>query len=252
MNSRFDLSNKVAVVTGGSRGLGLAIAKGLAEHGANVAIISTKQSTELEAQIAGTTGVKVKSYGFDLSDFAAYDGLFGSIVADFGTVDILVNNAGVQRRSPAADFAMEDFDFVLDVNLKAPFMLCQRAAKIMMAKGYGKIINMASLLSFQGGLNVPAYTASKSAVMGFTKSMSNEWAKLGINVNCIAPGYVATDMNEALLADETRNRQILERIPKGRWANPEDMVGAAIFLASAASDYVSGTTIIVDGGWMGR
>jgi 2-deoxy-D-gluconate 3-dehydrogenase len=250
--TRFDLSKKVAVVTGGSRGLGLAIAEGFAQHGAEVAVISTKQSKELQEQIAGTSGVKVKSYGFDLSNFEAYDELIGNIKSDFGTIDILLNNAGVQRRSPAADFPMDDFNFVLDINLKAPFLLCQKAAKIMIEKGRGKIINMASLLSFQGGLNVPAYTASKSAVMGFTKSMSNEWAKLGINVNCIAPGYVATDMNEALIADETRNRQILERIPMGRWANPEDMVGAAIFLASSASDYISGTTIIVDGGWMGR
>ena len=254
MTTRFDLSKKVAMVTGGSRGLGLAIAKGFAQHGADVAVISTKRSCELEEQIADASGVKVKvkSYGFDLSNFEAYDELIDNIKSDFGTIDILLNNAGVQRRSPAADFPMDDFDFVLDINLKAPFMLCQKVAKIMIEKGRGKIINMASLLSFQGGLNVPAYTASKSAVMGFTKSMSNEWAKFGINVNCIAPGYVATDMNEALLADETRNRQILERIPMGRWANPEDMTGAAIFLASSASDYISGTTIIVDGGWMGR
>ena len=252
MSSRFDLSKKVAVITGGSRGLGLAIAKGFAECGADIAVISTKQSPQLEELLADVSGTKVKSYGFDLANFEAYEELIESIKADFGTIDILLNNAGVQRRSPAADFSMDDFDFVLDINLKAPFILCQKAAKIMIEKGRGKIINIASLLSFQGGLNVPAYTASKSAVMGFTKSMSNEWAKLGINVNCIAPGYVATDMNEALLADETRNRQILERIPMGRWANPEDMVGAAIFLASSASDYISGTTVVVDGGWMGR
>lgn len=251
MGKLFDLSGKVAVVTGGSRGVGNAIAKGLAAAGADVAIVSTKHTPEVEESLI-KMGVRAKSYGFNLADFAAYDGLVGQILSDFGNLDILVNNAGVQRRFPAVDFPLEDFDAVLDINLRAPFLLCQKAAGIMIPKGYGKIINIASLLTFQGGLTVPAYAASKAAVAGFTKSMSNEWSKLGINVNCIAPGYVATDMNEALLKDETRNRQILERIPKGRWAAPEDMVGAAIFLASKASDYVCGTTIVVDGGWMGR
>ncbi|MCL2248162.1 MAG: glucose 1-dehydrogenase [Oscillospiraceae bacterium] len=251
MNNLFDLSNKTAIVTGGSRGLGLAISLGLAECGANIATVSREASAELENNIS-KFGTQVKSYTLDLQNFDGYDDFISRVLSDFGSIDILVNNAGVQRRHPVLEFPPNDFDFVLDVNLKAPFLLCQKAAKVMIDKGYGKIINIASLLSFQGGLTVPAYTASKSAVLGFTKAMSNEWAKLGINVNCIAPGYFATDMNEALLADENRNRQILERIPKGRWGTPEDIAGAAIFLASKASDYISGTTIVVDGGWMGR
>ncbi len=251
MNNLFDVSGKVAVVTGGSRGLGRDIALGFAAQGANVAVISTKYCPEIEKELQDK-GVKAKSYAFDLSNFSAYDGLIANIVEDFGTIDILINNAGVQRRHPAADFPMDDWDFVLDVNCKAPFLMCQKVGKIMIEKGYGKIVNLASLLSFQGGLTVPAYAASKSAVSGFTKSLSNEWAKLGVNVNCIAPGYMTTDMNEALMKDETRSRQILERIPAGRWGKPDDIVGTAIFLASPASNYVSGFTIAVDGGWLGR
>ena len=231
--------------------MGRAIAEGLAAAGADIATISTKHCPEVEESVA-KLGTRAKSYGFNLADFAAYDSLTELIVADFGSLDILVNNAGVQRRFPVVDFPLADFDAVLDINLRAPFLLCQKAARIMIAKGYGKIINMASLLTYQGGLTVPAYAASKAAVAGFTKSMSNEWSKLGVNVNCIAPGYIATDMTEALMKDETRNRQILERIPKGRWGQPEDVAGAAVFLASPASDYVCGTTIVVDGGWMGR
>lgn len=251
MSNLFDISGKVAVITGGSRGLGRDIALGFAAQGADVAVISTKYCPDLESELQGK-GVKAKSYAFDLSNFAGYDRLIEEIVADFGTIDILVNNAGVQRRHPAVDFPVEDWDFVLDVNCKAPFLLCQKVGKIMIEKGRGKIVNFASLLSFQGGITVPAYTASKAAVSGFTKSLSNEWAKLGVNVNAIAPGYMATDMNEALMKDENRSRQIMERIPAGRWGKPEDLVGTAIFLASSASDYVNGFTIAVDGGWLGR
>ena len=251
MSKLFDLTGKIAVVTGGSRGIGNAIAKGLAKSGADVAVISTKHIPEVEESLT-KKGVRAKSYGFDLTDFESYDGIMERIIADFGTLDILVNNAGTQKRHPAAEFPLADFNAVLDTNLLAPFLLCQKAASIMIPKGYGKIINLASLLTFQGGLTVPAYAASKHAIAGFTKSLSNEWSRLGINVNCIAPGYVTTDMNKALLKDEVRHRQISERIPKGRWASPEDMVGAAVFLASPASDYVCGTTIVVDGGWMGR
>lgn len=251
MNHLFDVSGKVAVVTGGNRGLGREIALGFAAGGANVAVISTKHCPAMETELRNK-GVKAKSYAFDLSDFAEYDRIIEEIVADFDTIDILINNAGVQRRHPAAEFPLEDWDFVLDVNCKAPFLLCQKAGKIMIEKGRGKIVNLASLLSFQGGLTVPAYAASKAAVSGFTKSLSNEWAKLGVNVNCIAPGYMATDMNEALINDATRSRQILERIPAGRWGKPDDLVGAAIFLASPASDYVNGFTLAVDGGWLGR
>lgn len=251
MNNLFDISGKVVVITGGNRGLGREMSLGFADAGADVAVISTKHCPEVEQELK-IKGVKAKSYAFNLSDFAEYDRLIEEIVADFGTIDILVNNAGVQRRHPAAEFPVEDWDFVLDVNCKAPFLLCQKVGKLMIEKGHGKIVNLASLLSFQGGLTVPAYAASKAAVSGFTKSLSNEWAKLGVNVNCIAPGYMATDMNEALIKDETRSRQILERIPAGRWGKPDDLVGTAIFLASPASDYVSGFTIAVDGGWLGR
>lgn len=251
MKNLFDVSGKVVVVTGGNRGLGREIALGFAEQGANVAVISTKHCPEIEKELEDK-GVKGKSYSFDLSDFEKYDSLVNEIVSDFGTVDVLINNAGVQRRHPAVEFPVEDWDFVLDVNCKAPFLLCQKIGKIMLEKGYGKIVNLASLLSFQGGFTVPAYAASKAAVSGFTKSLSNEWAKLGVNVNCIAPGYMATDMNEALINDETRSRQILERIPAGRWGKTDDLVGTAIFLSSKASDYVSGFTVAVDGGWLGR
>ena len=174
------------------------------------------------------------------------------VAADFGRIDILVNNAGVQSRHKAAEFPRKDWNQVIDVNMNAVFFLCQEFGRRMLAQGKGKIINIASLLSFQGGLTVPAYAAAKGAVAQFTKSLSNEWASQGINVNCIAPGYMDTDMNTALMADATRSRQIMERIPAGRWGKPEDMVGAAIYLASGASDYVNGTIITVDGGWMGR
>ena len=247
----FDLSGKVAVVTGGNRGLGAAIAEGYAASGAAVAVISTKHSRAVEENLKSLT-TSAKSYGFDLKNFDKYQELIDEILSDFGTIDILVNCAGVQRRSPAVDFPVEDWDFVSDINLKSPFLLCQSAGKIMLEKGSGKIVNIASLLSFQGGITVPAYAAAKSGVSGFTKSLSNEWAKHGINVNCIAPGYFATDMNEALINDENRYRQITERIPAGRWGQPKDIVGAAIFLASNASDYINGFTLAVDGGWLGR
>lgn len=251
MKNRFDISGKVAVVTGGSRGVGKAIAVGLAEQGAQVAIIATRPCDAVVREIEALPG-SAKSYAFDLADFAGYNALVAQIAADFGGIDILVNNAGVQRRHPAVEFPEDDWDFVMDINCKAVFRLCQKAGRLMLDKEYGKIINLASLLSFQGGVTVPAYTASKSAVMGVTKALSNEWARQGVNVNGIAPGYIATDMNEALLADENRNRQILERIPAGRWGTPEDLVGAALFLASPASDYLHGHTIVVDGGWLGR
>lgn len=251
MEHFFDLSGKVVVITGGNRGLGRAIAEGFAKFKADIAVISTQHSPVVEKELCDM-GIRAKSYGFSLSDFCKYDELIKKIVSDFGTIDILINNAGVQHRSPAVDFPTEAWDFVVDIDLKAPFLLCQKVGKLMLDRGYGKIINVASLLSFQGGITVPAYAAAKAGVAGFTKSLSNEWAKHGVNVNCIAPGYMATDMNEALINDETRSRQVLERIPAGRWGTPEDVVGAAIFLASPASDYVNGFTLAVDGGWLGR
>ena len=251
MMDMFDIKGKVAVVTGSNRGLGRSFAAGFAQAGVDVALIDLKVDDDTVKQMEGF-GVRCKGYEFDLADIGRYDGLVRSILGDFGTVDILVNNAGVQRRHPSVEFPREDWDFVMQVNCDAVFFLCQKFGKVMLDKGRGKIINMASLLSFQGGFTIPAYTASKSAVMGFTRSLSIEWAGKGVNVNCIAPGYIDTEMNAAIMADETRNRQILERIPAGRWGSPKDLVGSALFLASPASDYINGYTIAVDGGWLGR
>jgi len=247
----FSLKGKVAVVTGANRGIGKELAKGLAQAGADIAIIDMNidESTVKEFE---ALGVKCEGFKFNLQEFDKYETLIDDIVGKFGTIDILLNNAGVQKRHPSVDFPKEDWDFVMGVNCDAVFFMCQKVGKVFIEKGYGKIINIASLLSFQGGLTIPAYTASKSAVAGFTKSLSNEWAKLGVNINCIAPGYIDTEMNTAIKNDETRNRQILERIPADRWGNPSDLVGAVVYLASPASDYVNGTTIAVDGGWLGR
>jgi len=247
----FSLKGKVALFTGGSRGLGKAMAIGLAKAGADVAVVGRKADQDVIDQIS-TQGVRGKFYEFDLANVDGIAALVGEVKKDFGHIDILVNNAGVQSRHKAVDFPKRDWDFVLNVNLNAVFFMCQEVGRLMLAQGKGKIINIASLLSFQGGLTVPAYAASKGAVAQFSKSLSNEWASQGINVNCIAPGYMDTEMNTALIADATRSRQIMDRIPAGRWGKPEDMVGAAIYLASDASDYVNGSTIVVDGGWMGR
>lgn len=251
MNELFDLTGKVAVVTGGTRGIGKEIAKGFARAKANVVVIGTSVNEDLVKEIE-SFGVKCKGYKFNLQEFDKYQELVDDIVKEMGTIDILVNNAGVQKRHPSVEFPKEDWDFVLDINCNAPFFMCQKVGKVMIEKGYGKIINLASLLSFQGGLTVPAYAASKGAVSTFTKSLSNEWASKGININCIAPGYIDTEMNTALISNETRNRQILERIPAARWGKPSDLVGTALFLASPASDYINGFTIAVDGGWLGR
>lgn len=247
----FSLKGKVALFTGGSRGLGKAMAIGLAKAGADVAVVGRKVDQDVIDQISAQ-GVRGKFYEYDLANVDGIAALVGEVKKDFGHIDILVNNAGVQSRHKAVDFPKADWDFVLNVNLNAVFFLCQEVGRLMLAQGKGKIINIASLLSFQGGLTVPAYAASKGAVAQFTKSLSNEWASQGVNVNCIAPGYMATEMNTALIADATRSRQIMDRIPAGRWGKPEDMVGAVVYLASDASDYVNGSTITVDGGWMGR
>lgn len=248
----FNLEGNVALVTGGNRGLGGAMAYGLAEAGADIAIVQrSSDETEVVDRIR-SLGRKCEVFSFDLADIGKIQDLVAAVIEQFGKIDILVNNAGVQKRSPSVEFSEADWDFVNDVNSKAVFFLCQQVGKHMIEQGKGKIINLASLLSFQGGITVPAYAASKGAVVQFTKSLSNEWASKNVNVNAVAPGYMATDMNTALLADETRNRQILERIPAGRWGQPDDMVGAVIFLASNASNYIHGETITIDGGWMGR
>lgn len=251
MNDLFDLSGKVAVVTGGSRGLGKEMAIGLASAGADIVVIARDVQPSVLDEIR-QQGVKAMGINYDLRQMEGYEALVDQITTEMGDIDILVNNAGVQKRHPSAEFPKEDWDFVMDVNANSVFFLCQAVGKRMIQKGRGKIINIASLLSFQGGYTVAAYAASKGAVIQFTKALSNEWAKLGVNVNGIAPGYIATDMNTALIEDKTRNAQILERIPAGRWGKPEDMRGAAIFLASKASDYIHGYTIAVDGGWLGR
>jgi 2-deoxy-D-gluconate 3-dehydrogenase len=247
----FSLKGKVALFTGGSRGLGKAMAIGLAKAGADVAVVGRTADQDVIDQITAC-GVRGKFFEFDLEKVDAIPELVKNVKNEFGHIDILVNNAGVQKRHKAAEFPKADWDFVLNVNMSAVFFLCQEVGKLMLAQGHGKIINIASLLSFQGGITVPAYAASKGAVAQFTKALSNEWASQGINVNCIAPGYMDTEMNVALMADQTRSQQIMTRIPAGRWGKPEDMVGAAIYLASGASDYVNGSTIVVDGGWMGR
>jgi 2-dehydro-3-deoxy-D-gluconate 5-dehydrogenase len=247
----FDLTGKKALVTGGSRGLGRAMSMGLANAGAGIAVIGRNFDQSIIDEIRNI-GRSAAFYSFDLAEVAGIPELIQKISKEFGPIDILINSAGIQLRHPAADFPPEDWDAVISVNMTAIFRLCQTVGRGMLERGHGKIINIASLLSFQGGLRVPAYAAAKGAVVQFTKSLANEWASRGINVNCIAPGYMDTDMNVALKADPDRFRQILERIPAGRWGNPEDMAGAAVYLASRASDYVSGSVLIVDGGWMGR
>lgn len=251
MTSPFDLKGKVALVTGASQGLGRGMAAGLAKAGADIVIVDLRVPTDAIQEME-SYGVRCKGYEFDLRNFEGYESLIEKIAQDMGSIDILLNNAGVQKRHASTEFPKNDWDFVMDINCDAVFFMCQKVGKLMIEKGYGKIINMASLLSFQGGLTVPAYAAAKGAVSQFSKSLSNEWAKLGVNVNCIAPGYMATEMNTALIADENRNRQILERIPADRWGKPEDLAGAAVFLASPASDYINGFTLAVDGGWLGR
>lgn len=250
---RFTLEGKVALVTGASRGLGHKIAVALAEAGADVACHS-REIGGAAAAIDSMTRLGRKTLGVvgDLADAAVPKQVSAEVLAEFGKIDILVNNAGMIRRSPAVDYSEEDWSTVIDVNLSSVFRLCQSIGRHMIDQGGGKIVNIASLLSFQGGITVPAYTASKSGVAGLTKALANEWAKHNVNVNAIAPGYMETDNTSALRADETRNRQILERIPSGRWGNADDLSGAVVFLSSSASDYVQGHIMVVDGGWMAR
>lgn len=251
---KFKLDGKAALVTGASGGLGQAMAIALAEAGADVAVHShfDGEADETCNAISGF-GQKTVSVSGDMAEREVPRKLVEKIVAEFGKIDILVNNAGMIRRTPAVDFSEEDWSTVLEVNLSSVFRLSQAAARKMIEQGAGgKIVNIASLLSFQGGINVPAYTASKSGVAGLTKAFANEWARSHINVNAIAPGYMATNNTAPLRADETRKRQILERIPAGRWGEPEDLAGAVVFLSSPASDYLQGHVLVVDGGWMAR
>ncbi len=246
---KFSLKGKVAIVTGSNTGLGQGICRAFVEAGALVAGVSRRPSTETAEML----GAGFHNIIADLSSSSVADGIIAQTVNRFGRVDILVNNAGLIKRCDSLDFSEEDWDSVLNVNLKTAFFLSQSAAKQFIKQGTGgKIINIASMLSYQGGVRVPSYTASKSAIRGVTMTLANEWARYGINVNAIAPGYMATNNTEALRQDEERSADILARIPAGRWGTPADLEGAAVFLASEASDYVNGFTLAVDGGWLGR
>ena len=247
----FSLEGKSAIFTGGNVGLGRAIAVALAQAGADIVSTSRRAADETGAQVKAL-GRKFISIEADLSSTAPIAGIVARTVGEFGKIDILVNNAGVIRRNDSVDFSEDDWDAVIDTNLKSAFFLAQAAGRHMIAQGRGKIINVASMLSFQGGIRVPSYTASKSGLAGITRLLACEWAGKGVNVNAIAPGYMTSDNTEALRADEKRNAQILDRIPAGRWGDPSDLGGAAVFLASAASDYVHGAIIPVDGGWLAR
>ena len=249
---QFNLAGKVAIVTGASRGLGAGMAIGLAEAGADLVVVASS------ARLQETVG-KIKALGrrclgiqADLIDTKVIPQIIDATLKEYGRIDILINCAGIIRRAPAIEFSEKDWDDVIQINQKATFFMCQAAAREMVKQKKGKIINIASLLSFQGGIIVPSYTASKSAVAGLTKALANEWAPLGINVNAIAPGYMATEMTEALQKSTERAPAILARIPAGRWGTPEDMKGLAVFLASDAAEYLQGQVIAVDGGWLGR
>jgi 2-deoxy-D-gluconate 3-dehydrogenase len=248
----FDLTGRWAIVTGANTGIGQAISAGLAQAGADVVGVGRSAMDETAAQVAAA-GRKFIPLNADLSDIAAAKAVVERAMAAGATPDILINNAGIIRRADALDFTEEDWDAVLDTNLKSVFFLCQAFARAAISAGRpAKIINIASLLSFQGGIRIPSYTAAKSGLAGITRLMANEWAAKGINVNAIAPGYVETNNTTALRADAERSADILKRIPAGRWAQAGDMAGAAVFLASNASDYVHGIVLPVDGGWLAR
>jgi len=239
-------------VTGAAGGLGAAVAVALAEAGANVACHGNRRAATQTCDCLRELGVRSEAFSADLESQAGVEKLFEQVRAAMGAPDILVNNAGTIHRDTAEDYSAEAWERVLQVNLTSTFRLCQLAGREMLERRSGKIINIASLLSFQGGIRVAAYAASKGAVAQMTKALANEWAGRNIQVNAIAPGYFRTSNTEALQQDEVRNRQILERIPAGRWGEPEDLAGAAVFLASPASDYVNGEILVVDGGWMAR
>jgi len=251
MSNPFDLTGKIAAVTGGGRGLGLGISNALLEAGADVIVFGRTPVPAELTKHAAALGREVRFVALDLADSGAIATAVQQVLAT-QQVDILVNNAGTQDRYPAVDFPLEAWDAVLDVNLRAVFQLCQLFGRPMLERGEGKIVNLASLLSFQGGMTVPAYAASKGAVAQLTKALCNEWASRGVNVNAVAPGYMDTDMNTALRADPVRREQLSTRIPAGRWGQPEDIGNVVVFLASPAADYVHGQVLAVDGGWMAR
>lgn len=251
--SLFDIEGRKAMVTGGTRGLGRAMAEALLENGAEVVIFGTTESArDVAAEFRGK-GLHCDGLQTDLADASRRQSSFSEGLRRLdGRLDILVNAAGVQRRHPSEAFPLDDWQDVLEVNLTATFAMCQFAGRVMLEQGRGKIVNVASLLSFFGGFTVPAYAASKGGVMQLTKALANEWAGRGVNVNAIAPGYIATEMNAALIADPGRNAEITARIPSHRWGTPNDMKGPLLFLASSASDYVNGAVLPVDGGYLGR
>jgi len=247
----FSLAGRTAVVTGGGRGLGAGITTAFLEAGADVVVLARRDLPQDLRASADDLGRRLELVPVDLADSDAVDAAADDVLARH-QVDVLVNNAGVQSRHPAAQFPLEAFDQVLDVNLRAVFQLAQRFGRPMLERGDGAIVNLASLLSFQGGLNVAAYAASKGGVAQLTKALANEWAQHGVRVNAVAPGYMTTEMNEALLADPVRLAQLSARIPAGRWGTPADIGNVVVFLASPAAQYVHGQVLAVDGGWMGR
>lgn len=250
---QFKLEGRVALVTGARRGLGQAMAIALAEAGADIAGLDVNFPEETQTQVEAL-GRRFYRIACDLREasVAQLDETVRGVVQEMGRLDILVNNAGIIRRAPALEFSEAYWDDVIQINLKAVFFLAQAAGKVMAQQGSGKIINVASMLSFQGGILVPSYTAAKSGVAGLTRALANEWAAKGLNVNAIAPGYMATENTAPIRADEKRNQAILERIPAGRWGEPDDLKGAVVFLSSSASDYVNGLILQVDGGWLAR
>lgn len=247
----FDLTGRTAAVTGASRGIGLGVAEGLIQAGADVFCLQRGALPESLVELAGDRCRRVRHVAVDLADEKSIDEAVRT-AGEQAEVDILVNNAGTQIRHDSTEFPLSDFDAVMAVNTRATFQLCQGFGRSMLDRGWGRIVNVASLLSFQGGFRVPAYAASKGAVSQLTKALCNEWASRGVNVNAVAPGYFETDMNEALLADQARNEQISSRIPAGRWGTPADMAGAVVFLSSEAAAYVHGIVLPVDGGWLAR
>lgn len=251
-DSLFRLDGQTALVTGASRGLGAAMASALAGAGASVILADLQLALETEQSIRETCPVRTLCLTADLSKREETDRLVAQANEEMGRIDILVNNAGIIRRAPAVDYSDEDWDAVIEINLTSAFRLSRAAGASMVARGHGKIVNISSLLAFQGGILVPAYAAAKAGLAQVTKALANEWANRGVNVNAIAPGYMATENTRPLRNDATRSRQILDRIPAGRWGEPEDLAGAVVFLASRASDYVNGHVLVVDGGWMGR
>ena len=251
--SLFSLEGKVALVTGASRGIGKGIAVGLASAGANLALVARSESTLIEAQEEiQALGVRAEIFPYDMNQTENIPGLVAAVNASYGQIDILVNNAGTTHRDSAVDFPEERWDDVVRVNLKSVWLLSQQVGRAMVERGSGKIINIASLLSFSGGIRTAAYAASKGGVAQLTKALANEWASRGVNVNAIAPGYIKTDMTSAILNDPVRVAEFMDRLPAGKFGTPDDMAGAAVFLASEAASYIHGHILPVDGGWMAR